>query len=295
MACSLAPVVPYAEIVPGEDEEVREHQGVAGPAELVTPDRLAIFRDRVRNADLIRDKPRLIHPTRDGIPLDLEDRNPERVEDVRARDVQDDGPAPASAHRGRARPIHDRDAKFADGFTGVRIDEPPAPLKADDIDVEGVRVVRGGLQIGVEGERVQGEAEEKSHQQRGQDRREGRISEIGHDAEPWRVRGFRRTRLPPIPREEEEEHDEDGPADDHRGDDVQCEEGLPLLRRGGQSWHETRLSILAVKAFTSHARTRTNLSESLSWENRCPARWVRDGEWTVIRHGPDGRAEKGRS
>src|SRR5206468_6895858 len=143
MACSLAPVVPSAEIVPGEDEEVREHEGVAGPAQLVTPDRFAIFRNRVRNADLVRDKPRLIHPTWDGIPLDLEDRNPERVEDVRARDVQDDGPAPASAHRGRARPINDRDAKLVDCLMAVRIDEPPAPLKADHIDVESVRVVRG--------------------------------------------------------------------------------------------------------------------------------------------------------
>src|SRR3989442_14175145 len=116
MACALAPVVPYAEIVPGEDEEVREHQGVAGPAQLVTTDRFAIFRDRVRNADLVRDKPRLIHPTWDGIPLDLEDRNPERVEDVRARDVQDNGPAQASPHSGRARTVTDRDAKIANCF-----------------------------------------------------------------------------------------------------------------------------------------------------------------------------------
>src|SRR2546427_6142706 len=135
MACSSAPFVPYAEIVPAQDEEVCEHQGVAGPAQLVTPDCFAILRDRIGNADLVRNKPHLIHPTWDGIPLDLEDRNPERVEDVRARDVQDDGPAPASAQGGRARPINDRDTKFADCFAAVRIDEPPAPLKTDHIDV----------------------------------------------------------------------------------------------------------------------------------------------------------------
>src|SRR2546425_613893 len=224
---------------------------MAGPAELVAPDRLQILGYRVGDANLVREKPRLIHTTRDRVALDLEDRDPEGVEHVCARDVENYGPAPTTADAGSTGAVCHRDLERADDLVTVRIDEPPTPLESDDVHIERVRVVRRVLQKRVERERVQREAKEKGHQERGQDRREGGVPTIGHDADPRRVPGLWHPGLPPVPYQEVEENPKHGPGDDYGGDDVQCEQRLPLLRRRGKSRHERRVfSSLVKKIYT---------------------------------------------
>src|SRR5438132_7418223 len=212
---------------------------MAGPAELVAPDRLQILGYGVGDANLVREKPRLIHTTGDRVALDLEDRDPEGVEHVCARDVENYGPAPTTADAGSTGAVCHRDLERADDLVTVRIDEPPTPLESDDVHVERVRVVRRVLQKRVEGERVQRQSEEQGDQERGQDRREGGVPAIGHDADSRCVLRLRASGLFPVLGEEVEENAEDGPANDYGGDDIQCEKRLPLLRRRGKSRHET--------------------------------------------------------
>src|SRR5438067_79440 len=109
---------------------------MAGPAKLVAPDRLEIFGYRLRDTNLVRDKPRLIHTTWDCVPLDLEEGNSERVKDIGTRDVQDDGPAPATADIRGAGAVPHRDLEHADHFGAACIYETPTPLESDDVDVE---------------------------------------------------------------------------------------------------------------------------------------------------------------
>src|SRR5438552_15754933 len=120
-----------------------------------------VLGDRLRDAELVRDEPRLVHPAGDRVPLDLEDRDAEGMEDVLARDVQDDGPAPTAAHRGGAGAIDDGHAEFANELTPVGVHEAPSPLEADAVNVESVRIVRGVLEKSVEGEGVDRQAEKQ--------------------------------------------------------------------------------------------------------------------------------------
>src|SRR2546426_8585059 len=227
---------------------------MAGPAELVAPDRLQILGYGVGDANLVREKPRLIHTTRDRVSLDLEDRDPEGVEHVCARDVENYGTAPATADAGGTGAVCHRYLERADDLVTVRLDEPPTPLESDDVHIERVRVVRRILQKRVERERVQREAKEKGHQERGQYRREGGVSTIGHDADSRRVLGLWHPGLSPVPHQEVEENAKHGPGDDYGGDDVQCEQRLPLLRRRGKSRHERRVFPSLLKKVYSAAR-----------------------------------------
>src|SRR5213593_453153 len=145
------------EVVRAQDPQICEHERMAGPAELVAADRLKIFGLGSGDADRVRDKPRLIHATGNCVSFDFEERDSERVEHVCARDVQNYGSAPATADGWGTRAICHRNLKCADDFVPVRVNEPPTPLEADDINVESVRVVRGVLQICVERERVEGQ------------------------------------------------------------------------------------------------------------------------------------------
>src|SRR5438093_305167 len=111
------------------NDQVPHHQRVARPAQLVASDRLE------EDARLLGHEPRLVDSTRDGVPLDLQVWDSERVEYVRARDVQDHGTAPASADRRRAGSIDLRNPELPDEFPGVRIDESPAPLEPDHVHV----------------------------------------------------------------------------------------------------------------------------------------------------------------
>src|SRR2546428_5565263 len=227
---------------------------MAGPAELVAPDRLQILGYGVGDANLVRDEPRLIHTTRDRVSLDLEDRDPEGVEHVCARDVEDYGSAPTTADACGARAVCHRDLERADDFVAVRIDEPPTPLESDHVHVERVGVVRGVLQERVERERVQRQAKEKGDQERGQDRRKGGVPAIGHDADPRRVLGLWHPGLPPVPYQEVEENPKYRPGDDYGGDDIQSEHRLPLLRRPGKGRHERRGSPPLVEKSLHAAR-----------------------------------------
>src|SRR2546428_2556625 len=264
---------------------------MAGPAELVAPDRLQILGYGVGDANLVREKPRLIHTTRDRVSLDLEDRDPDGVEHVCARDVENYGTAPATADAGGTGAVCHRYLERADDLVTVRIDEPPTPLESDDVHIERVRVVRRVLQERVERERVQGEAKEKGHQKRGQDRREGGVPAIGHDADPRRVLGLWHPGLSPVPDEEIEEDAKDGPGDDYGGDDVQCEQRLPLLRRRGKSRHERRVSASFVKRFQPAARAYFRI---FKWGSPMPDIGERDGGWSVGRRGGESRVEAGR-
>src|SRR5436309_3437030 len=149
------------EIVLAKDRHICEHPCMARPAQLVAADRLKIFGLSNGDPDRVRDKPRLIHATRDWVSLDFEARDSERVEHVCARDVQNYRSAPATANGGGARAIRYGNLEDADHFVAVRIDEPPTPLEPDHVDVESVRVVRGILQIRVQRERVESQAKEE--------------------------------------------------------------------------------------------------------------------------------------
>src|SRR2546428_12105176 len=109
--------VPVVEAVWALNDQVRGHHRVARPAQLVASDRLG------EDARLIGHEPRLVDSTRDGVPLDLQVWDSERVEYVRARDVQDHGATPATADARRAGAVDFRNAELADEFPGVRIDE----------------------------------------------------------------------------------------------------------------------------------------------------------------------------
>ena len=102
----------------------------------------------------------------------------------------------------------------------VRIDEAPAPLEADDVDVEGVGIVRGILEKCVEGEGVDRQAEKQGDQQDSQDGGEGGVPPVRHHAEARRVRRLRGPGFPPVLDEKIEEEDEDRAADDDRREDV---------------------------------------------------------------------------
>src|SRR5919201_3123269 len=86
-----------AEVVLGQDPQIRVHEGMPRTAQLVAADRLEVLRLGLWDADLVGHEPRLIHAAGNRIPLDLEGGDAERVEDVRAGDVQDDRSAPAAA------------------------------------------------------------------------------------------------------------------------------------------------------------------------------------------------------
>src|SRR3989442_4077047 len=264
---------------------------MAGPAELVAPDRLQILGYGVGDANLVREKPRLIHTTRDRVSLDLENRDPEGLEPVCARDVENYGTGPATADAGGTGAICHRYLERADDLVTVRIYEPPTPLESDDVHIERVRVVRRVLQKRVERERVQREAKEKGHQERGQNRREGGVPAIGHDADSRRVLGLWHPGLSPVPHQEVEENAKHGPGDDYGGDDVQCEQRLPLLRRRGKSRHERRLSASFVKRF--HPATRASF-RIFKCGSPMPDIGERDGGWSVVRRGRESRAEAGR-
>src|SRR5439155_25530874 len=181
--------VPVVEAVWALNDQVRHHQRVAGPTQLIATDRLG------EDARLLGHKPSLVDSTWDCVPLDLEVVDPERVEYVRARDVQDHGAAPATADAWRARAVDLRNPEFADEFPGVRIDESPAPLEPDHVHVESIRVVRRVLEICVERECVEGQSEEQGDQQSGQNRGQGGIPSVGHNADAGGVLGILGTGL----------------------------------------------------------------------------------------------------
>src|SRR5438128_3211153 len=283
--------VEAAKVVLVQDPQMSEHERMARPAQLVAPDRLKIVGYPLRDADLVRDKPRLIHATRDRVSLDLEDRDPEGVEHVCARDVENYGPAPATADAGSTGAICYRDLERADDFVTVRICEPPTQLESDDVHVEWLWVVRQGLQKRVERERVERQSEEKGYQERGQDRREGGVPTFGHDADPRRVLRLWHPGLPPVPYEEVKENPKYRPGDDYGGDDVQCEQRLPLLRRRGKSRHEKRVAASFVKRFQPAARASFRI---FKWGSPMPDIEEQDGGWSVVRRGRESRAEAGR-
>src|SRR5256712_2760905 len=263
---------------------------MAGPAELVAPDRLQILGYGVGDANLVREKPRLIHTTRDRVSLDLEDRDPEGVEHVCARDVENYGPAPTTADAGGTGAVCHRYLERADDLVTVRMDEPPTPLESDDVHIERVRVVRRIVQKRVERERVQREAEEKGPQERGQDRGEGGVSTIGHDADSRRVLGLWHPGLSPLPYQEVEENPKYRPGDDYGGDDVQCEQRLPLLRRRGKSRHERRVFPPLLKKV--YPGTRPPL-ETFNGGGPSPTFGEEMEGWASARAGPQTPPERG--
>src|SRR5438445_11892774 len=97
---------------------------MAGPAELVAPDRLQILGYRVGDANLVREKPRLIHTTRDRVWLDLEHRDPEGVEHVCARDVETYVTVPATADAGVTGTVLHRYPQRPVSSVVFRTDEP---------------------------------------------------------------------------------------------------------------------------------------------------------------------------